>query len=122
MRQSPIWGVGFLGAALALIGTAPFAIFMSEFQILRAAAGAGAYAVLVLFLLGLGIVFVGVLRHAMAVAWGETVSRPSPERFSLADAALAFGGLAALLALGVWVPDALRSALDAAVAVVEGRP
>jgi hydrogenase-4 component F len=122
MRRSPVWGVGFLGAALALIGTAPFAIFMSEFQILRAAAAAGAFGVLVLFLLGLGIVFVGVLRHAMTVAWGEEVSRPKPDPHSIADAALTFGALAILLILGVWMPDALRSVLDAAASVVEGRP
>ena len=38
MRRSPVWGIGFFGGVLALIGVAPFAIFMSEFQILRAAA------------------------------------------------------------------------------------
>ena len=41
-----------VGGLLALIGVAPFAIFMSEFQILRAAAADRAFVALALFLLG----------------------------------------------------------------------
>jgi hydrogenase-4 component F len=122
MRRAPVWGAGFFGAVLALIGVAPFAIFMSEFQILRAAADARAFVALTLFLLGTGIVFVGALRHAMAPAWGDEVREPTLQPGGLADATLVFGGLALLLVLGLWMPGPLRGALDAAASVVGGRP
>jgi len=122
MRRSPIWGVGFCGGLLALIGVAPFAIFMSEFQILRAAAVGRAFVVLALFLLGVGIVFVGALRHAITVAWGDEICKPEPQSGSAADAVLVWGALALLLVLGLWMPGPLGSALEAAAAVVGGRP
>ena len=122
MRRSPVWGIGFFGGVLALIGVAPFAIFMSEFQILRAAAAAHAYVALILFLLGAGIVFVGALRHAMTSAWGEGVCEPKLQPGGVADAVLVFGALALLLLLGLWMPGPLRSALEQAALIVRGRP
>ena len=121
MRRSPVWGIGFFGGVLALIGVAPFAIFMSEFQILRAAAAAHAYVALILFLLGAGIVFVGALRHAMTSAWGEEVCEPKLQPGGVADAVLVFGALVLLLLLGLWMPGPLRSALEQAALIVRGR-
>ena len=121
MRRSPVWGIGFFGGVLALIGVAPFAIFMSEFQILRAAAAAHAYVALILFLLGAGIVFVGALRHAMTSAWGEEVCEPKLQPGGVADAVLVFGALALLLLLGLCMPGPLRSALAQAALIVRGR-
>lgn len=122
MRRAPVWGAGFFGGLLVLIGVAPFAIFMSEFQILRAAADARAFGVLTLFLLGAGIVFVGALRHAITPAWGEEVSAPRLRPSGAADAVLVIGALALLLLLGVWLPAPLKGALDAATLVVRGHP
>ena len=122
MRRSPVWGIGFFGGVLALIGVAPFAIFMSEFQILRAAAAAHAFVALTLFLLGAGVVFVGALRHAMTSAWGEEVCEPKLQPGGVADAVLVFGALALLLLLGLWMPGPLRTALEQAALIVGGRP
>jgi hydrogenase-4 component F len=120
MRRAPLWGVGFFGSVLALIGVAPFALFMSEFQILRAAADARAFWAVVLFLLGAGIVFVGALAHAMGPAWGDEVSAPRLQPISRTDRLLVWGALGLLLALGLWMPEPLRAALEAAARVVEG--
>ncbi len=135
LRRSPVWGAGLLGAMLALIGVAPFAIFMSEFQVLRAAAEAGEadpwqYLTMALFLLGLGIVFVGVLRQAIAVAWGGPAEGDKEadgadggrERPALVDALLVFGGLALVLLLGLWLPAPLSEAIGRAAAILGGRP
>jgi hydrogenase-4 component F len=122
LRRSPVWGTGFFGGVLALIGVAPFAIFMSEFQILRAAANAGAIWALVLFLLGAGIVFVGALRHAIVPAWGEEVRVPTKQPTGAADVVLVAGALGLLLFLGLWMPEPFRRVLEAASAIVAGRP
>ncbi len=122
MRRAPLWGAGFFGSVLALIGVAPFALFMSELQILRAAADARAFAALALFLLGVGIVFAGALKHAITPAWGDEVTPPVPAPEPVGDAVVVLGGLGLLLVLGLWMPAPLRGALDAAALIVGGRP
>jgi hydrogenase-4 component F len=119
-RGAPVWGRGFFLSMLALIGVAPFAIFMSEFQILKAAVDRGAFVVLALFLAGTGIVFIGALQHAIKAAWDSPAQQPAPERASLAERALVILPLAALLVLGLWMPEYLRSALDQAADVIRG--
>jgi hydrogenase-4 component F len=116
-----VWGIGVLVSVLALIGLAPFSIFMSELQILIAAASKGVFAVMVLFLAGIGAVFVGALGHVMAVAWGEPPQVERPR-----TGAVEWGILAvmcvALLVLGLWMPDHLRSLLNQAAAVAQEVP
>ncbi|MFA5026981.1 MAG: proton-conducting transporter membrane subunit [Candidatus Methylomirabilota bacterium] len=121
-RRRPVWAAGFCGGLLALIGVAPLAIFMSELQVLRAAAQTRAYLALILFLLGASIVFVGALRHPIALLWGEGGDEPEPERATPLEWLLAGGALLALLLLGVWLPPPLVAALTAAAQAVEGLP
>ncbi len=121
-RRSVCWGAGFCGGLLVLIGVAPFAIFMSEFQVLRAAAEARAFEVVALFLVGTAIVFVGALRHVIGTAWGEACSAPAPEPVQAMDAGLVGGALLCLLVLGVWLPVPLANALSAAAQVIGARP
>ena len=119
MRLSIVWGGGLFCSILVLIGIAPFAIFMSEFQILKAAADNQAIVVAALFLVGCGIVFVGALGHAMPLAWGD----PGDARLALparrAEAAIVFLPLAALLVLGLWMPASFKHALAAAADVIK---
>jgi hydrogenase-4 component F len=122
VRRSWVWGAGFCGGLLALIGAAPFAVFMSELAILRAAADARAHAVLILFLVGVGIVFVGALRHVISPAWGEEVAVPRPGADGAADMLLVGGGLLLLLVLGLWLPAPLLEILTRAARVAGGHP
>jgi hydrogenase-4 component F len=122
MRRSPVWGAGFTGGLLALIGAAPFAVFMSEFLVLRAAAQARQYLVLVLFLAGVVTVFVGALRHVITPAWGKPALEPKPGKTGAAGAVLVFAALGLLLLLGLWMPAPLRETLGAAAKVLGGNP
>ncbi len=120
LRTAPVWGKALFGSLLILIGVAPFAIFLSEFMILRAAAKSGSYWTMGLFLIGAGIVFVGALRHAINIAWGEPMAKAKPEQASGVDKALIVVLMAGLLVLGVWIPDVLRNMVDNAARIVEG--
>jgi hydrogenase-4 component F len=122
LRRSPVWGAGFFGGLLALIGAAPFAIFMSEFLILRSAVQVRQYLVLALFLTGIVTVFVGALRHVISPAWGQPADEPKPVRAGIAGFVIVFGGLGALLLLGLWMPGPLRETLEAAAMVLGGKP
>ena len=121
-RGAPVWGRGFLLSLLALIGLAPFSIFMSEFQILKASADRSAFGIMALFLAGTGVVFVGALRHAIGAAWDPPVRQPTPEHAGLVDCALVFVPLAILLVLGLWMPESLRIALNQTADVIRGLP
>jgi hydrogenase-4 component F len=110
--------MGLFGSLLALIGVAPFALFMSELQILKAAMDKGAILALVLFLLGAGVVFVGALGHAIPLAWGKTTSAVRPTRAGTLEVLLVVLPLVFLLVLGMWMPGPLQTALNAAADVI----
>lgn len=118
LRSAPIWGMGLFGSLLALIGVAPFAIFMSEFQVLKAAVDSRSHTALVLFLAGCGVVFVGALRQAIGMAWGRPAPAVAPEGAKLLEKFLAFTPMAILLVLGVWMPGPLVHVLKQAAAVL----
>jgi len=120
LRGGPVWGRALFGSLLAVIGVAPFAVFMSEFMILRAAARAGAWWTLGVFLAGVGVVFIGVLRQAINLAWGEPVIEPDREQASPVDRVMIAVALGALLVLGLWFPEGLWGMLGRASNIVEG--
>jgi len=121
LRHDRLWGLALLGSVLSLIGAAPFAIFMSEYQLLRAAAGAQKWVVLGLFLAGASVVFVSALRHLIDMAFGDAKTPSSPLRARTASYAVAVPALAALLFLGLWLPPWLVEAIDRAAAVLGAR-
>jgi formate hydrogenlyase subunit 3/multisubunit Na+/H+ antiporter MnhD subunit len=103
-----------------LIGVAPFSIFMSEYQLLRAAAGAGAWFVLVLFLAASGVVFVSALRHLIDMAYGVPAVRQRGARDRGLALPIVVVATALLLVLGVWMPLSLSDAIGSAAAVLAG--
>ena len=122
LHTSPLWGGGLFVALLALVGTAPFALFLSEFLIVRAAWDCAAYWPLALLLAGLAIVFIGVLRKAIPMAWEPPETAPTPLTAHRAEALLVGVPLLLLLVLGLWLPSPLRTMLAQASAILGGTP
>jgi hydrogenase-4 component F len=122
LRANRLWGIALVVSILALIGAAPFAIFMSEYQLLRAAVGASAWFTLALFLAASAVVFIAALRHLIDMAFGDcdaAVPRTSNTGSSLVIVATATG---LLLLLGLWMPPFLSAAIKHAAAAVDGGP
>ncbi len=119
----PVAGLGsgpFL-AILALIGAAPFALFMSEFLILKAAIDKQAFAIAFVFLLGLAIVFICALGYVLPLSWGGApLEKTAPARFFSYESFLVYIPLAALLVLGLWMPEPLQSVLQKAADIIGG--
>jgi len=121
IRKVPVWGAGLTVGILVLIGVAPFAVFLSEFIMLKSMVDGGRFWLAGIFLSGLGIVFIGALRHAISMAWKpQADGATAPGKFPLLDAFLVFVPLAVLLALGVWIPSQLSVAISRATAVLGG--
>ncbi|SDE05489.1 proton-conducting transporter membrane subunit [Desulfuromonas thiophila] len=117
----PLSGGLFLAGFLAITGSPPFGPFISEFTLLRGmmAADRGGIALLVLVLLAL--VFVGMAATALTATQGEAVKLDTPyaDRPLLVVPPLCF--LLLVLLLGLYLPEPLQQALQAAAAVVEVR-
>lgn len=118
LRTDRVWGLGLLGSFMALMGVAPFAIFMSEYQLLRAVVGAGAWLVLALFLAAGAVVFIAALRHLIDMAFGDAKSAVQTAE-SVGSSILLVGSIMGiLLFLGLWMPhwlgEMIGRAADAA--------
>ena len=67
----PVAGTIMLLAALAIAGTPPFNIFLSEFIIIKAAVDNGNWITFTLFIVFATIIFGGVLHHFGSMAFGK---------------------------------------------------
>ncbi|HWB49524.1 MAG TPA: proton-conducting transporter membrane subunit [Stellaceae bacterium] len=121
LRADRVWGLGLLGSLLALIGAAPFAIFMSEYQLLRAAVDGGAWLVLALFVAAGAVVFIAALRHLIDMAFGDAGAVMPPTRGAGASLLLVAGVMGLLLFLGLWMPSWLGEAIGRAVEAAGAR-
>jgi hydrogenase-4 component F len=121
---APLTGAVLLLAALAVAGSPPFGLFLSEFTIVRAGL-VGSNIVLVAVLLAmLAIVFVALVGATATMALGGSPDRPTGgppylERSTRAVAATPLlVGLSALLVLGVWIPGGLDSLITHSVRAI----
>jgi hydrogenase-4 component F len=120
LRAMPLTGVIFFMAMLAIIGMPPFALFQSEFLILRAAFDGGHLLVGVLFVLfGVGI-FAGILLHATGMILGPRGDAPVAGRRPWRNASL-LALVAVLVVIGFWVPAPLFELIRGAARVVSGQ-
>ena len=126
LRVMPASATLFLLGFLAATGAPPFAPFLSEFTILRAAVSDQRFGVAGAFLGLLLLVFIGMGSTVLAVVQGDPPGawdgreRPAAERLQKLVPIVVL--LALVLLLGLWVPQPLEAALWSAARLVEGRP
>jgi len=109
LARAPLVGGVLLLGSLAILGTPPFGLFLSEFTIVRAGfRGSSWLAFLLLALLVLA--FIAFARTTLDMATGEPVAaEAATQRESIVAAVPLVVGMAALLLLGVWIPGGLNS-------------
>ncbi len=118
MRVAPVWGATLFACLLALVGMAPFSLFMSEFQVVRAAVDSGGMLVAAVFLLGVGAIFMAMLGQALPLALGDNAEVVENVPVNLFDIVLMVGPVAVLVILGIYMPETLQQMLQRAAAVV----
>ena len=127
VRTSPICAGALVMGGFAIAGAPPFAVFVSEFLILRAGVAEGQYAIIGLLAVFVVIAFCAVMYHMNRMAFGAPhapVGEPSgtSSRGSLPLACTATLAVAAvpLILIGVYVPARLQGLLQAAAAAMGG--
>jgi hydrogenase-4 component F len=120
IASNSLWGTAFFVSILALIGVAPFSVFMSEFMLVKASLDAGKFVGLAVFFFGSIVVFVSALRHAIDVSMGAKCSDVPPPRRSLPDVALVAVCVGALIVFGLFMPHWYYALLGDASSIVEG--
>jgi hydrogenase-4 component F len=119
LALQPAWATGLFFSLLSLIGIAPFALFMSEFLIVKAAVQKGAFLSLAVFLLGAGVIFIGMLSRAIPMFWGKPDADSLPVKAGKLEFLLVSAPLFALLILGIAMPSFLKETLMQASNVIQ---
>jgi hydrogenase-4 component F len=114
LTVSPFTGAVLLLAALAVAGSPPFGLFLSEFTIIRAGLQRSSVVLVAALVVLLAIVFIALVGAAADMALGGSPDRPTfgpayTERSGRALAAAPLiAGMVLLLVLGLWIPGGLN--------------
>ncbi|MHB9144997.1 MAG: hydrogenase 4 subunit F [Symbiobacteriia bacterium] len=113
LKVAPVAGIALVAGMMAITGTPPFALFISEFSVAGAAFGSGLTWVGVLFLLMVAIIFGAFLYHIGPMAFGRPVGSIG-SRLTTANRAGNFVMVFCLVLLlvgGLFVPAGVRDIL-----------
>ncbi len=117
LRRAPVSAALFLLGFVAVTGSPPFAPFVSEFSILRAAVNGHRLGVALGFVGLLAVIFIGMATTVLSVVYGLPPSSDSKQSLQgdsplMIAAPLVF--MAVVVFLGLWLPDWLTTVLGGA--------
>jgi Formate hydrogenlyase subunit 3/Multisubunit Na+/H+ antiporter, MnhD subunit len=120
LQAMPMTGPALLLAGLAIAGTPPFNIFMSEFMILSAGFAQGRYVVSGLMLVLITLIFTGVIYALNKMAFGNASSRVQVGEQRNFGLVLIWITLVPVVVLGVYIPTFIQDVLQQVTAVFIG--
>jgi hydrogenase-4 component F len=122
----PIAGTVMLIGALAIAGSPPFNIFLSEYTILKAAVDGGNWVTFSLFIIFATIIFAGLLRNFGSMVFGKPNIDHEQENEKIAKKGNKMGlGIIIVMAvimlvLGLYIPGFLNEMLNSSVKIITG--
>ncbi len=117
-KLMPITGVLWFAGFLAIVGSPPFGLFISEFTILRAGIGQHLWLVIALFMIFLVLAFIGMANVFLHMFFGKTEELPRRENRGAVLPIFVFALIALLL--GIWIPGWLSNAIQKAALLIMG--
>jgi hydrogenase-4 component F len=124
IRRLPISGSLFLAGFLAVTGSPPFGIFVSELTILTAAMDGHRYVISALYLSLLAVIFIGMGGTVVAVVQGIPTEDAAGQSYreSWLTTAPMFASLALVLMMGTWIPRPIAMLIEDATRLLGGLP
>ena len=108
LQTFPVSGMLWLLGALGIAGAPPFALFLSEFTVLRAGIGGSYRWAAIVFVVFLIIVFIGFLAHFRSMYFGDEPEGEIPRISGMVWRTLPMWlAFLPLLVLGLWWPHGL---------------
>lgn len=103
---SPVTGVFFIAGILAIAGSPPFALFASEFVILKGAFSAGKIAISVIALSSIILAFSGLSFYMSRISFGPRTRRKTSilKAENKLPILIFTGGLGSMMLIGLYVP------------------
>jgi len=123
---TPLTGAILLLAAVAVGGSPPFGLFLSEFTIVRAGLARSSIVLVGVLLIVIAVVFIALVGAVAEMVLGGAPDRPTSgpayeERSSRILAATPLlAGLALLLLLGLWIPGGLNTLIMQSIHAISG--
>jgi hydrogenase-4 component F len=120
IRQSPPAAAAMLLGGLAIAGAPPFAVFMSEFAILKAGLGTAQYVAAALLALFVVVAFCAMMQHVNRMVFGQAGPVRAAASLPAACATALILSAIPVVGLGVYLPTDLYRLLAAAAAALGG--
>lgn len=120
IRLMPVTGAFLLLGGLALTGSPPFGIFVSEFSILSAGFRHGFTWAAVIMLALIALVFIGILYFLNGMVFGKSPAMTKPGEISYLSLLAMTLSMLLIIGLGFYIPTPLNDLLHQAAAVLGG--
>ena len=123
IRRAPLTGVALLLGGLAIAGAPPFALFLSEFSILRAGLNQGEYLAVGLLVLFIAIAFFAIMNHISRMVFAPEGAGSGPVRPGSLPMSCRITFIIAavpVIVLGVYIPGTLQRLIALAAATLGG--
>ena len=120
VKTMPITGPALMIGGLAIAGSPPFSIFMSEFIILSSGFAQGRYVVSSLILILITLIFTGVLYATSNLVLGTPPSRVKVGEQGKFAIALVLISLVPVVILGVYIPVFIQNILQQIITIFIG--
>ena len=122
IKRSPLAGVALLLGGLGIAGAPPFALFLSEFSILKAGLNMGQYLAAGLLVIFIAIAFFGIMNHISRMVFGTGESDkqlllgsvPTSCKITL------FLSAVPVVVLGVYIPSVMQKLIELAATSMGG--
>jgi hydrogenase-4 component F len=120
VRFAPLSAVALAAGAFAIVGAPPFAVFISEFLILKAGLASGQYLTIAVLAFFIVIAFCAVMFHVNRMVFGAPYGKAEIPALPLSCKATLALAAVPLVAIGIYVPPPLQDLLRAAAAAMGG--
>lgn len=116
--RAPLVGTALVIGALAIAGSPPFAVFLSELTIALAAIFSGQVWIAAVLLLFVGIAFVGMIGKVAGIALGRDDTRTPIANIPRWCAAVMIAAAVPMLVFGLWIPTGLAGLFSEAARTI----